>query len=123
MDFSLGKNQKLKSKKTISLLFVEGESLKSYPLKMIYLPCEDKVNKVAFSVPKRNFKLAVDRNRIKRLLREAYRLNKHHYFQESKTFQIMFVYMGRKKPTFLEVEISLQKLLSKFNNHLIKLAN
>lgn len=121
MKFTLGKNQKLKSRKAISQLFIEGQSAKSFPLKMIYLPVkeEDSETKVAFSVPKRNFKHAVDRNRIKRLLREAYRLHQHEFFEEHEiNYNIMFIYMSNKMPTYIEVESKLKKLFLKFKSSL-----
>ncbi|MGY5355271.1 ribonuclease P protein component [Wenyingzhuangia sp. IMCC45467] len=122
MKFTLGKNQKLKSRKAIAQLFVEGQSVKSFPIKMIYFPvnnCETNQTKVAFSVPKRNFKLAVHRNRVKRLLREAYRLHQHEFFEgNDKTYNIMFIYMGNKMPDYVEVESKLKKLFLKFKSSL-----
>ncbi|MEN8765106.1 MAG: ribonuclease P protein component [Wenyingzhuangia sp.] len=119
MKFTLGKNQKLKSRKAISQLFTEGKSVKSFPIKMIYLPTkhDDTQTKVAFSVPKRNFKLAVDRNRIKRLLREVYRLHQHEFLGCHKIgYNIMFIYMGNKKPAYHELEMMFKKLFVKFNS-------
>lgn len=121
MDFKLGKNKKLKSRKTIARLFVEGKSVKEFPIKMIYLPIDENTSddgtQIAFSVPKRNFKLAVDRNRIKRLLREAYRLNQHEFFQEdSKKYYIMLIYMSSKMPTYEQVDYRLKKLFFKFKS-------
>lgn len=121
MRFKLGKNQKLKSRKVIARLFQEGKSLKEFPVKMIYLPIDkDSLcvqNQVAFSVPKRNFKLAVDRNRIKRLLREAYRLNQHTFFSDnSENYYIMLIYMSSKMPTYKEIDLKLNKLFIKFKS-------
>lgn len=120
MDFTLGKNKKLKSRKVISQLFVEGNMVKSFPLKMIFLPIEneeDAITKVAFSVPKRNFKHAVDRNRIKRLLRESYRLNQQAFFEGDKSvYHVMFIYMSREMPTQQQIDLKLKKLFSKFNS-------
>ena len=72
------KEEKLKSKILIGQLFEEGKSVKSFPLKLIYhaIQGEESQDKVGVSVPKRNFKLAVTRNKIKRLLRA----NKRIYF-------------------------------------------
>ncbi|MGY6649401.1 ribonuclease P protein component [Wenyingzhuangia sp. IMCC45574] len=120
MRFTLGKNQKLKSRKAIAQLFIEGKSVKEFPIKMIYLPVSSNATcletKVAFSVPKRNFKLAVDRNRIKRLLREAYRLNQHEFFLGEEHYNVMFIYMSSKMPTYAEVDKKLKKLLLKFKS-------
>ena len=72
--------EKLKSKKLLDALFSSGKKINGFPIKLVYKPLDfedDCLIKVGVSVPKRNFKKAVDRNRIKRLMREAYRLNKH----------------------------------------------
>ena len=81
MNQKFPKNEKLKSSKTNENLFLNGKKHIQFPLKIIYLETsESENNKVAFSVPKRNFKKAVERNRIKRLLREIYRLNKYYLY-------------------------------------------
>lgn len=72
MDQSFKKIEKLKSQKLIEKLFSEGKSIAVYPLRLVYLKTsfEDPVKlKVGVSVSKRNFKKAVDRNRMKRLMR------------------------------------------------------
>ena len=79
MKFSLGTEERLKSRKLIGELYTRGQAVKAYPLRMVYLQIEhhsDFPVKAAVSVPKRNFKKAVDRNRLKRLLRETYRSEK-----------------------------------------------
>ncbi len=73
------KEERLRSKKLIEQLFREGSSFNLYPLRFIYTkqaPLVAALPQVLISVSKRNFKKAVDRNRLKRQLREAYRLNK-----------------------------------------------
>ena len=73
MNFRFPKSEKLKSSKTIELLFAEGQSFSNFPLKVIYLPQQtEQTTQATFAVPKRNFKTAVMRNRIKRQLRERY---------------------------------------------------
>lgn len=116
MKQTLGKVEKLKSKILISKLFEEGRSVKSFPLKLVYLPLTNASvkNQVAFSVPKRSFKLAVDRNYLKRLLREAYRENKHLLKDEQNNYALMFIYLGRKKASLEELQNSVQKILTKF---------
>lgn len=118
MQFTLGKNEKLKSRKAISQLFTSGDSVKSFPIKMIYEISEEEYPckiKAAFSVPKRKFKHAVDRNRIKRLMRECYRLNKHEFFIEGKSYNVMFIYMGHKETKFQELEKKFLSLKDKFH--------
>jgi len=109
--------EKLKSKKLLDELFTSGKKLNEYPIKLVYkqLNFEDEVLvKAGVSVPKRNFKRAVDRNRIKRLLREAYRLNKYiiHEVLEEK-YVCMFLYLGKEMPTFKAVNIKIENLLKK----------
>jgi len=119
MNYNFGKGEHLKSRKTIGLLFQEGKQLKKYPLKMIYLPIsfDDKaINlKIAVSVPKRNFKKAVDRNHLKRLMREAYRLQKNPVLESvEKQYSIMFIYLSKEKISFAEIAIKMEQLLLKF---------
>lgn len=118
MRFTFRKHEKLKSRKLIGKLFEEGKSVKKFPLRLIYLQIDhtsDSKIQAGFSVPKRNFKRAVDRNRIKRLMREAYRKQKpllYEHLQQSYIF--MFTFMGRTEPTYIEVEKKIQKVLSLF---------
>lgn len=78
-DFTYSKSEKLKSRKTIDLLFSNGKSVSKFPLRLVYAPTEGAMEKVLFgvSVSKKYFKNASDRNYLKRVLRECYRLNKH----------------------------------------------
>lgn len=112
------KAEKLKSKKLIETLFSEGNSVSAYPLRMVYLqtPLEDGTPiKVGVSVSKKRFKNAVDRNRIKRLLREGYRLNKAAFFSELNTsVACMIIYIGKEGTTFDEVNAKSKLLFEKF---------
>ncbi len=112
------KIEKLKSKKTIEALFAEGKNLREFPLKLIYLktPFEDGARiKVGVVAPKKKFKKAVDRNLIKRLLRESYRLNKSLIFNNIEgNYAFLFLYLGHKAPSFDEVHIAMKKLLETF---------
>lgn len=118
MLFSFPKNEKLKSKKSFAQLFAEGKSISRFPLKLIYvsteLPEDIKVQ-VGVSVPKRIFKSAVKRNRIKRLLREAYRLNKQGVFNNSEgNYAFLFLYLGTEMPTYAGMEKNMLAILQKF---------
>ncbi len=118
MEYSFPKKEKLKSKKRIAQLFEEGRAITNYPIKLIYLETMGQASKIqaGVAVPKKNFKSAVARNRIKRLLREAYRLNKAVVFNNTQDeFAFLFLYLGKEKPTFLEVESKMKSLLQKFN--------
>ncbi|WP_111707004.1 ribonuclease P protein component [Lutibacter citreus] len=118
MSYTLGKEEKLKSKILIEQLFAEGNHVKSFPFRLIYLPIDHKGEfplKTGFSVPKRNVKLAVNRNRIKRLLREVYRKNKHLFYEKlEEKYVFMFIYMSREEMKYEDLELSLKKLSNKF---------
>jgi ribonuclease P protein component len=118
MRYTLGKDEKLKSKILIERLFAEGKRVKSFPLQLIYIPVEYSFEfpiKVAFSVPKRNVKLAVNRNRIKRLMREVYRKNKYSFSEKlPKSHLFMFIYMGKEEIPYADFEVTIQKLNTKF---------
>ncbi|UKM65524.1 ribonuclease P protein component [Flavobacteriaceae bacterium GSB9] len=118
MKASYSKKEKLKSKKLIDQLFTEGQSVSVFPLRLVFLKTvfdDDSLAKTGVSVSKRNFKTAVDRNHIKRLLREVYRLNKAEYFNNLKTqHAFMILYIGKDKPTFAQVESKMTLLFSKF---------
>jgi len=77
-EFRLRKSEKLCDKLTISKVFASGKFLREYPIAAHFLEGEheDEFIKVLFSVPKKKFKNAVKRNRLKRQMREAYRLHK-----------------------------------------------
>ena len=118
MNLPYSKIEKLKSKILIDKLFVKGKSISSFPLRIVFLETEfdeSVIAKCAVSVSKRNFKNAVDRNRVKRIIREAYRLNKNIYFNNITTqYALMILYIGNEKPTFEQVDKAMKKLLERF---------
>ena len=117
--FSYPKKEKLKSQKLIEQLFSEGKSVSAFPLKLVYLKTEfeDEVQfKTGVSTSKRNFKNAVDRNRIKRLLREAYRLHKAAYFNNIlDSYALMILYISKDGTDFDSVETKMKQLLEAFS--------
>ena len=118
MRYTFGKQEKLKSKKLIGKLFEDGKSVKKFPIRLVYLQTEHTSKypiQAGFSVPKRNFKNAPDRNRIKRLLREAYRHAKGDFYEQmQQPYIFMFTFIGKKEPTYLEAEQKIQEVLALF---------
>jgi len=117
MQFTFKKEEKLKSKKLIEQLFEQGSTLKEFPLRMVYLKVELGTGypvKASFSVSKHKFKLAVDRNRIKRLMRECYRKNKYKLYQNIENeFILMFTYIDEKEHKYVDIEEKMIHLMTK----------
>lgn len=118
MNESFGRSEKLKSKKLIDQLFVEGKSIKSYPLKLVYLPLEISEEthlKTGVSVPKKLVKTAVKRNRIKRLMREVFRKNKYLVSKDlTSSYAFMFIYISRDEMTYEKLEGCMKKIMNNF---------
>jgi len=118
MDFTFSKQEKLKHKKLIETLFSEGKSVTVFPLRIVFLENDhggSKPLQVSFSVPKRLIKRAVDRNRIKRQLRESYRLNKNEIYNLlDKKYIIMVVFLDGKKHDSSILNIKMIKIFEKF---------
>ncbi len=121
MKLSFSNKQKLKSQKLIDKIFEEGKSVTVFPLKMVYL-YSGKSNQVGVSVSKRIFKRAVDRNRIKRLMREAYRHNKNMLIDNNVSgYAFMILYLSKDLPDYKLVNSKTQALLTKFLDSLSNL--
>jgi ribonuclease P protein component len=120
MKHTFGKEERLKSKKIIERLYIHGKSVKSFPLRMVYLQTEHTSNypvQAGVSVPKRNFKNAVDRNRIKRLMRETYRLQKQIVYKNLDTpYVFMISYLGKEEWSYEDLFPKMEKLLTLFIN-------
>ncbi len=113
MDLTYNKTEKLKRQKTINKLFSEGKSVSAYPLQLIYM-IEDNKRKVGVSVSKRKFKKAVERIRIKRLLREGYRLNKSILINNKLDhYTLMIIYVGKEMPDFKTIDLKIKGILKK----------
>ena len=105
--YTLGKSDKLKSAKAIEQLFKEGKSFSAFPFRVLYLYPEAPASgylQTAFSVSKKHFKKAVDRNRIKRLMREAWRLQKNVLASKindnNKNLKVFIIYTGNELPEY-----------------------
>jgi len=123
--FTLNKAERLKRRKIIEQLFSEGRAVTAFPIRVQYKMVDQLTVplQAGFSVSSRNFKRAVDRNRIKRLMREAYRLQKLPLEQALQTKEqqlaLFLIYTGKELPVYAlvkeKVEVVLKKLLQTVN--------
>ena len=127
MPYALAKSERLTSQLVIEKIFAGGNaSMAAFPLRIVYMQMErsgeEEATKaplvsILVSVPKKRFRHAVDRNRMKRLIREAYRLNKHILWEalEGKDFRLAlaFVCITDTLPTFYTVNKSMKKALTR----------
>ncbi len=126
------KTEKLCNKRLIDRLFTKGKSFFHYPFKVIWCQVEDSDKfrgahpaKVLISVSKRNFKRAVDRNKIKRLLRESYRRNKALLYKaldkRGQKLTIGIIFTAKAAPTYDEMEKkiiqAIHRLILELNDH------
>ncbi|MFT6210082.1 MAG: ribonuclease P protein component [Bacteroidia bacterium] len=120
--YTFGKKEKLCSKLAIDALFKSGKSFKEYPIRVLYMPLEesDTTAKLLITVPKKRFKKAVSRNKIKRLIRETYRLNKpeiiENFQAQGKYFALAFVYIGNNTPLYGDLNETMKRILAKLNS-------
>ncbi|GJM62181.1 ribonuclease P protein component [Persicobacter diffluens] len=121
--FTLCKAERLCSKKSIQELFYKGSSFFLHPMKVVFLPAsqpETDFHQVLFSVPKKKHKHAVDRNAVKRRLREAYRLHKTELLspETHPALRIGFIYTSPKMLPYQEIEKQMRRILKKIH-HLV----
>jgi ribonuclease P protein component len=119
--FAFPKREKLTGKKTIEELFKNGSSFYLHPIKVKYIKESDPTidyHRILFSVPKRSFKRAVDRNLLKRRMREAYRLNKTLIFQGEipAFYQIAFIYLDKSSLEYAVIEEKLTAALQRLSS-------
>lgn len=126
--FTLGKGERLKSRKQIEQLFSEGKNFPVSPFRIYYRVSPLITNspsnlQFGAGVSGKNFKRAVDRNRVKRLTREAYRLQKKELqatlTQKKIQLNVFFIYTGKELPEFNTVKEKVNVILNK----LIKIVN
>ncbi len=121
MGFKFPKNQRLSSKKSIDFLFLNKKSLFVFPFRAVYYlsnEITDNSNLQAlFVVPKKKFKKATDRNRIRRQLRESFRMNKNPLEEKlqgkENQLQIAFIYVSEQKVEFLKIDEAMKAIISK----------
>ncbi len=119
---TLSKEERLSWKRYIDQLFQEGQSFIAFPLRVIFLPVEGEAPvraSMLVSVAKKKCKRAVQRNQIKRQVREAYRLRKHTLIEsleeKDKQVRIAFLYVGSEEYTFREMDKAMAKAIRILN--------
>ena len=125
--FTFRKNERLCSRTTIQELFTKGQSFVKYPFRVSYIPIEsgdDVPIQLLISVSKKRFKRANKRNRVKRLVREAYRLNKLDAYSQLKDVNVhlavAFVYLPSELLDFASVQKGVKKALKKLTDEVRK---
>ena len=132
---TFSREERLKSLKSIARLFKVGESFMAYPIRVVWLlyPVQENNSSVPLSepdglalpefpaqvvvaVPKKNFKTAVARNRLKRRIREAWRLHKQELYVRlgERRIALMLMYIAKEELPFSEIESGVKKLVRKF---------
>jgi len=114
------KNEKLCGEIRIGKLFAEGEAFIVYPLRIVYklsTEVQDVPVKVLISIPKKKIKKAIHRNRIKRQIKEAYRLNKTTLIESCRehglSLQLAITYLSDKSLDYKLIEEKIKQVLTK----------
>lgn len=120
-EYGLSKSERIVSQKLLDTLFKGGgRSISAFPLRLVYMPIDSDGDKphteIMVSVSKRHFKRAVKRNRCKRHVREAYRLNKHIVYDAlatkgTKALALAFIWLSDELQDYSTVERSMTSLL------------
>lgn len=117
-DQRLRKEERLKKEKLISELFKSGSSFYFFPFRVFFQPNPDPsypLHQVLISVTKKNFKRAVDRNLLRRRIRESYRLNKN-LLPPSPKLLIAYIYSAKEILTFAQIQERLIKTINRFDH-------
>jgi ribonuclease P protein component len=124
---TFSKEERLSRRKIIESLHAKGLSIKSPAIILVYIPCELPVDfpaQAMFSASKRLFKRAHDRNRVKRLLREAYRKQKHTVYsslkERNQQYALHFIFTGKQLPNYPYVFGKMNDLILRFCNETSK---
>lgn len=123
--YTFKKEEKLKSRKAIEQLFRHGKAFSNFPFKILWKFNETVSSELqtGFTVSSKQFKKAVDRNRIKRLMRESYRIQKNELQQQlkksNKQLAVFFIYVGNELPDHPFIFEKTGKAIK----HLIKIVN
>lgn len=114
--FRFTKAERLTRKKLIDSLFHEGRSFSAYPLKVVFHPGTAPQNRVLISVPVHAFPKAVDRNKLKRRIREGYRLNKA-MLDAPPRYSLAYIYTAKEILPSTAIHQAIQASLRRLNQH------
>jgi ribonuclease P protein component len=115
--FSFQKKERLSRKKLIEELFEKGSSKSFFPLKVVFLALPGGApHQVLISTPSKTFKRAVDRNKLKRRIREGYRLNKT-LLRASPTFSLAYIYIAREVLPSTVIHKAIRSSLERLNSY------
>jgi ribonuclease P protein component len=115
ISYRFPKSERLTSKRDIEELFKNGSSFFDFPLLVKYLNSSESRHQVLISVPKKYQKKAVKRNRLKRKIRESYRLNKH-LLESIDSKYIGIIYLSKEDMSFNQLEIKLKAILARLSS-------
>lgn len=126
MRYTFSKQERLKSRKQIAALFKNKHTVGAYPLRIFWgeraTAANDYPVSIGFNVSKRVFKHAVDRNRYRRLMQEAFRLNKQELYDfleiQDKQLNLMLIFVGKEGADYATVERKFNKLITKLINEI-----
>ncbi|MBK7291929.1 MAG: ribonuclease P protein component [Chitinophagaceae bacterium] len=116
--FTLGKSERLKSRKAIDELFKNGKRFTVSPFRVFYCITKEGGLQFGAGVSTKNFKKAVDRNRIKRLIREAYRVQKNslEILLKAKGLNLFFIYTEKELPDYHLIYSQVEKVIRKLSS-------
>lgn len=121
-DYTFHKTERLKSRKVIQRMFKEGRSFSHYPFRLVWLTMEERRSdapvQFTVSVPRRRFRRATQRNRVKRQIREAYRLHKHLLYRgisdDEPQIAFMVIYTGKEVFPTEELMRKMKQMIRRF---------
>lgn len=125
--FTYSENERLKSRKQIEYLFAQGKNISIFPIKVLFEYVQNTAIPIqaGMTVSSRKFKKAVDRNRVKRIMREAYRLQKiplqNILTERNISLATFFIYTGKELPAFRELHKKMGIILHQLKNEILKL--